>query len=312
MANKVATRDAFAAELVSVAASDHRICALDADLSVSTKTVLFHKAYPDRFFNAGIAEQNMIGMAAGLASCGKIPFVSTFAVFATGRAYDQIRLTVAYPHQNVKIAATHGGITVGEDGASHQALEDIALMRVLPGMTVLVPADGPAAEAAVRQAVAIDGPVYIRLGRPAVPVVYDQGFDRPPGTATVLTDGRDVAIAACGLMVQLALQAAEQLRAVGICARVLDMMSVKPLDEEQLERAAVECGAIVTAEEHSIIGGLGGAVAEFISAVHPVPVIRVGVNDTFGTSGTPDELMTAFGLDVQAIVRSCRRTLELK
>jgi transketolase len=301
----VATRDAYGTVLCELGAENRDVVALDADLSASTKSCEFARRFPDRFFNCGIAEQNMIGIAAGLAAAGKTPFASTFAVFASGRVFDQLRVAVAYPNLNVKIGASHGGVTVGEDGASHQALEDIALMRVLPNMTVLVPADAVATRALVRAAAAHRGPVYIRLGRPAVPVLYEDEDRCRIGRAALLRDGSDVAIIACGYMVALALEAARELAASGIAAAVLDASSVKPLDEPAVVAAARRCHAVVTAEEHSVIGGLGGAVAELLGERLPVPVIRVGTRDRFGESGSPAELVAALGLGVPDIVRAC-------
>lgn len=303
--DRVATRDAYGATLAELGGENPDVVALDADLSASTKSCEFARRFPDRFFNCGIAEQNMIGIAAGLAASGKVPFASTFAVFASGRVFDQLRMSVAYPNLNVKVAASHSGITVGEDGASHQALEDIALMRVLPNMTVLVPADAVAAAALVRAAAAHRGPVYIRLGRPAVPVIYDAAARFDIGGAALVRDGNDVAIIASGLMVGQALEAARELAASGIEAAVLDAFSVKPLDEAAVVTLARRCRAVVTAEEHSIIGGLGGAVAELLGERSPVPVFRVGTRDRFGESGPPADLLTAYGLGVPDIVRAC-------
>ncbi len=305
-----ATRDAYGRALVQLGAEREDVVVLDADLSGSTRTAKFAEKYPDRFFNAGVAEQNLMNMAAGLALAGKIPFASTFAVFATGRAWEQIRNTIAYPRLPVKIVATHAGLTVGEDGASHQALEDIALMRAIPGMTVIVPADGDEAEAAIRSAVEIDGPVYVRLGRSKTQPITGGGFQR--GRGTTLSNGEDVAIVACGIMVSAALEAADYLRERGASCRVINMSTIKPLDEDLLVRAARGCGAVVTAEEHNVIGGLGGAVAELLSAVHPVPVVRVGVDDVFGQSGDPEGLLQYYGLKYTDLASACWRAMEMK
>lgn len=315
----IATRTAYGLALVELGRENHNIVVLDADLAKSTKTSDFAKEFPNRFFDMGIAEQDMMATAAGLATTGKIPFASTFAIFATGRAYDQVRNSIAYPALNVKIAATHAGITVGEDGASHQSLEDIALMRAVPNMTVIVPADAVETREAVRAAAAYDGPVYLRLGRPEVPVLFggEAEAEKEPyrfeiGRATRLREGRDLTIIACGVMVAPALEAAENLSTKGIHARVLDMATIKPIDREAIAAAAVETGAIVTAEEHNVIGGLGGAVAEVVVAETPVPVEMVGVRDRFGQSGTPGELLGAYDLTAESIVRAAKRVLERK
>ncbi|WP_027364969.1 transketolase family protein [Desulfotruncus alcoholivorax] len=313
MGQKIATREAYGAALVELGKKNPDVVVLDADLSKSTKTADFGKAFPERFFDMGIAEQNMMGTAAGFAAAGKTPFASSFAVFATGRVYDQIRNSIAYPRLNVKIGATHAGITVGEDGASHQAVEDIALMRCLPNMTVFVPADAVETRAAVMAAAAIDGPVYIRLGRSGVPVLHDENsFNFEPGRAIVLREGKDAAVVACGIMVGAALEAAEMLAGEGISVLVLDMHTIKPLDEQALVAAARATGAVVTAEEHSILGGLGGAVAEVLSEQYPVPVLRVGVRDTFGESGKPRELLEKYGLTADGIVRAVKQVIEKK
>ncbi|MFO7941297.1 MAG: transketolase family protein [Bacillota bacterium] len=305
-----ATRDAYGRALVKLGEERDDVVVLDADLSGSTRTKKFAEKYPDRFFNAGVAEQNLINMAAGLALAGKVPFASTFAIFATGRAWEQIRNTVAYPRLPVRIVATHAGLTVGEDGASHQALEDIALMRAIPGMKVIVPADGKEAEAAVRATVDLDGPVYVRLGRAKVPTVTDGNFEL--GRGTTLSNGDEVAIIASGIMVSAALEASRRLRDRGVGCRVVNMSTIKPLDEDLIVRAARDCGAVVTAEEHNILGGLGGAVAELLSERCPVPVIRVGVRDVFGQSGSPDELLQYYGLMPQDIEAACREAMELR
>lgn len=313
MSQKIATREAYGAALVELGKKNRDVVVLDADLSKSTKTADFGKAFPERFFDMGIAEQNMMGTAAGFAAAGKTPFASSFAVFATGRVYDQIRNSIAYPRLNVKIGATHAGITVGEDGASHQAVEDIAMMRCLPNMTVFVPADAMETRAAVLAAAEIDGPVYIRLGRSGVPVLHDESsFNFEPGRAIVLREGKDAAVVACGIMVSAALEAAEILAGEGISVLVLDMHTIKPLDEQALVEAARTTGAVVTAEEHSILGGLGGAVAEALSEHYPVPVLRVGVRDTFGESGKPQELLEKYGLTAAGIVGAVKQVVQKK
>jgi transketolase len=288
------------------------VVVLDADLSKSTMTHEFAKAYPERFVQMGIAEQDMMGTAAGLAAAGKVAYASTFAMFAAGRAYDQVRNSICYSNLNVKICATHAGLTVGEDGGSHQCLEDIALMRVIPNMKVFVPSDAVLTEWLVRQVADVSGPVYVRLGRPAVPVIYhpEQRFEL--GKAVTLREGSDVAIVACGVMVARALDAADILAQQGISARVLDMFSIKPIDAEAIDGAAAHCGAIVTAEEHSVIGGLGGAVAEAVTSGICVPVERVGVNDRFGKSGKPDQLMEVYGLTAKAVAEAAMRAIARK
>ncbi len=303
--DKRATREAFGATLVELAHEGRDdIVALDADLSSSTTTGKFAAVYPERFFNVGIAEQNMIGTAAGLALSGKTAFTGSFAVFATGRAYDQIRNTVCYSGLNVKLAPTHSGITVGPDGGSHQMLEDIALMRVLPGMRVVVPADYNAARAAIRLASEVQGPFYIRLGRAALPMVHPDDFVFELGRAYALREGTDVTLAACGVMVVRALEAAEILAGQGVSAEVIDVMSVKPLDVDTLVASARKTGRVVTCEEHSIMGGMGSTVAEALAQVVPVPMRLVGVRDVFGTSGDPEELMEYFGLTAADIVEA--------
>lgn len=309
---KQATREAYGLALEELGAVHEEVVVLDADLSKSTKTNMFQKKYPERFFDMGIAEQNLLGVAAGLAAAGKIPFASTFAVFATGRAYDQIRNSICYPRLNVKIAATHAGLTVGEDGGSHQMLEDINLMRGLPNMTVLVPADGPEAYQAIVAAAEHDGPVYIRLGRSAVPTITsaDSGFTI--GKGVVLREGIDVTIIACGIMVAMALEAAEQLADDGISSTVIDMSTIKPIDRELIVEWARETGAVVTAEEHNLYGGLGSAVAEVLAEELPVPMERVGVEDTFGESGKSGDLLAKYGLTKEAIMAKVQRVLERK
>lgn len=314
MEEKIATRVAYGKVLVELGEKNENIVVLDADLAKSTKTLEFGKHFPERFFDMGIAEQNMIGTAAGLAAAGKVPFCSSFAVFATGRVYDQVRNSVAYPRLNVKIAATHAGITVGEDGSSHQAIEDIALMRALPNMTVFVPADAVETEAAVRAAVDVEGPVYIRLGRSAVPVIHKnkRNFQFRAGKAMWLRRGHDAVVIATGIMVAAALEAAEILSRKAIDVGVLDVHTVKPLDKEAVIKAARQAGAIVTAEEHNIIGGLGSAVAEVLVEEYPVPVKRVGIGDTFGESGKPAELLEKYGLTAENIVSAVEEVLTRK
>ncbi len=309
MTEKIATRDAYGEVLVELGRELKDLVVLDADLSQSTKTAGFAKLFPERFFNMGIAEANLMGTAAGLAAAGKIPFVSTFAVFATGRAWDQVRNSIVYPDLNVKICATHAGITVGEDGASHQTLEDLALMRALPGMTVLVPADGPETKQVIRTVAGHQGPVYVRLGRPSVPVVVDEDYQFKLGEIVTLRAGRDVAIFACGIMVAVALEAAELLTEKGISAQVLNVSTIKPLNSEQVAKAAGETGAVVTCEEHNIIGGLGSAVAEALGEYCPVPLERVGVKDVFGQSGKPGELLVHYGLTAQDVANAAERAV---
>ncbi|SHI55023.1 transketolase family protein [Desulfofundulus thermosubterraneus] len=309
---KIATRDAYGKALVELGRENPDVVVLDADLAKSTKTIEFAKHFPERFFDMGIAEQNMMGTAAGLAAAGKIPFCSTFAIFATGRAFEIIRNSVAYSRLNVKIAASHAGITVGEDGGSHQSVEDIALMRSLPNMTVLVPADAVETRAAVRAAAQIQGPVYIRLGRPGVPVLHEDDFHFEPGRAVTMREGNDATIIATGIMVAAALEAAGMLEQEGIRVRVVNMHTIKPLDEEAVIAAARETGVIVTAEEHSVIGGLGGAVAEAVCAHHPVPVCRVGVPDVFGESGKPGELLEKYGLTAAHLAAKVREAVTKK
>lgn len=310
MTQKRATREAFGETLIALADEGVPVVAVDADLSGSTTTAKFGAAYPDRFFNVGIAEQNMVGTAAGLAAGGNVAFTGSFAVFATGRAYDQVRNTVCYSGLDVKLAPTHAGITVGADGGSHQMLEDIALMRVLPGMRVLVPADYVAARAAIRVAATTPGPFYVRLGRATVPVIYDDDYVFELGRARVLREGSDVTLAACGVMVEQASAAADMLAADGISAEVIDVATIKPLDVDTLTASAGKTGAVVTCEEHSIIGGLGSAVAEALGEHVPVPLARVGVRDVFGTSGDPAELMAHFGLMGADIAAAARRVLD--
>lgn len=306
---KRATREAFGETLVELAAEGIDVVAVEADLSKSTTTATFAKAHPDRFFNVGIAEANMIGTAAGLAVAGKVAFTGSFAVFGTGRAYDQIRNTVCYSSLDVKLAPTHSGITVGPDGGSHQMIEDIALMRVLPGMRVVVPADYNAAKAALRLAAKTPGPFYVRLGRATLPQVHPEGFELELGRAYVLREGADVTLAACGVMVAEALAATDALAEAGISAEVIDVASVKPLDSETLVASARKTGAVVTCEEHSVMAGMGSAIAELLAQEAPTPMKLVGVNDVFGTSGEPAELMAHFGLTAGDIVAAAKDLL---
>ena len=310
--DKVATREAYGRGLCDLGAT-HDFAVLDADLAEATKTCYFAKAFPDRFFDCGIAEGNMVGVAAGLAAAGKTVFASSFAMFAAGRAFEQIRNSVAYPHLNVKIAATHAGNTVGEDGATHQCLEDLALMRVLPGMTVISPADAVEAVAALEAVLETPGPCYLRFGRYAVPVLHDPATYRfEIGRGEVLRDGTDVTLVANGIMVFMALNATETLAAEGISARVINIHTIKPLDTELLCTAAAETGAVVTAEEHNIIGGLGSAVAEALAEKCPVPVVRVGVRDSFGRSGKVPALLSMYGLTPEALCDAARRAVSMK
>lgn len=299
---KIATRDAYGSALAELGKEKENLVVLDADLAAATKTEVFRKEFPDRHIDCGIAEANMIGIAAGLASTGKIPFVSSFAMFAAGRAYEQVRNSVGYPHLNVKIGATHAGISVGEDGASHQCNEDLALMRVIPGMTVINPSDAVEARAAVRAAYELDGPVYLRFGRLAVPVINDRAdYQFEIGKGVLLKDGKDLTIIATGLCVSEALEAAQMLLKDGIDARVINIHTIKPLDEELVIKAAKETGKVVTVEEHSVIGGLGGAVAESLCEKCPAKLLRIGIEDTFGESGPAAELIAKYGLDAKGI-----------
>ena len=293
---KIATRDSYGAALVELGREHADVIVFDADLAGSTKSGVFKKEFPSRHFNCGIAEGNMMAVAAGVAAMGLVPFASSFVMFAAGRAFEQVRNSIGYPHLNVKIGATHGGLSVGEDGASHQCCEDFALMRSIPGMVVMCPADEVEARAAVQAAYEHQGPVYLRFGRLAVPVVHQEGFPFQIGKGEVLRDGDDVAILATGLMVAEALQAAEALAAKGVSARVINLCTIKPLDEELVLKAAQECGKVVTCEEHSIIGGLGEAVCSLLSEQWPTPVRRIGVNDEFGCSGPGGDLLKKFGL----------------
>jgi len=309
----IATRDSYGKTLVELGKENPQIVVLDADLSVSTKTSLFAKAFPERFFDMGVAEQDMISTAAGLAASGKIVFASTFAVFGSGRAWDQIRVSVAYTRLNVKIVVTHGGITTGEDGASHQANEDIAIMRAIPNMTVIVPADAVETEKLIREAVKFYGPVYIRLSRPKTPVIHqDENYKFKIGKGIVMREGKDLTLFACGIMVATALEAAEELGKKHIDCRVVNLHTLKPLDKELIIKCAEETGAVVTAEEHSILGGLGGAVAEVLVENCPIPMVRVGIKDMFGESGKPEELIVKYGLTATDLIRAVKAVLKRK
>ena len=313
MSKKIATREAYGKALAALANTNENVVVLDADLSKSTQTADFKAVAPERFFNMGIAEGNMMGVAAGLSTCGKVPFVSTFAMFAAGRAFEQIRNSICYPKLNVKVCATHAGLTVGEDGASHQAIEDISLMRGVPNMVVINPADDIETEAAIRAVAQMEGPCYVRLRRMAVSRVNDEAnYNFVIGKGITLAEGNDVAIIATGIMVEAALEAKEELAKEGINARVINIHTIKPIDEELIIKAAKETGVIVTAEEHSIIGGLGSAVAEVVSENCPVPVLRVGVKDTFGESGKPNELLEKYGLTSNDIVNKVKEVIKLK
>ncbi len=309
---KCATREAYGKTLVELGEKNDKVLVLDADLAAATKTGMFKKAFPERFIDVGIAEGNLMGVAAGLAATGHIVFASSFAMFAAGRAFEQVRNSIGYPHLNVKIGATHAGISVGEDGASHQCCEDIALMRSIPGMVILNPADDVEARACVLAAAEHEGPVYMRFGRLAVPRVFDESYKFEIGKGAVLTEGDDVTIVATGLMVNEALLAAESLKADGISARVVNMATIKPIDREIIVESAKKTGAIVTAEEHNILGGLGSAVAEVVCETVPVPVLRVGVEDVFGKSGPAVELLHIYGLDAQHIAEKAKAAVALK
>jgi len=308
---KQATREAYGKALLELGQEHQDIVVLDADLSKSTKTAEFAGVFPERFINAGIAEQNLMGMSAGLAAAGKVVFASTFAVFAAGRAFEQIRNSIAYAELNVKICATHAGITVGEDGGSHQSVEDVALMRSIPGMCVVVPADGTSTRQILRDLYQRSGPAYLRLGRLAVPNIYDEELQLQIGRGIELKDGKDATIIGCGIMVEKALQASAILAGEGIMVSVVDMHTIKPLDQELVIKKAKETGAILTVEEHSIIGGLGSAVCEVVSEYCPVPVLRLGIEDQFGQSGSPDELLQHYGLTVDKIAQKVRNLLKI-
>ncbi len=308
---KIATRESYGNALKELGAEHENLVVLDADLAAATKTGIFKKAFPERHFDCGIAEANMVCVAAGMSTMGLVPFVSTFAMFAAGRAFEQVRNTVGYPRCNVKIGATHGGISVGEDGASHQCCEDFALMRAIPGMTVISPSDDVEARAAVKAAYAYEGPVYLRFGRLAVPVFHDEGsFHFEIGKGEQLTEGSDIAIVATGLMVNEAIEAARQLSDAGIHARVINIATIKPIDEDIILAAAKDCGKIITCEEHSVIGGLGEAVCSLLSEKCPTPVRRIGVNDTFGHSGPAAALLGQFGLSAEHIAETAREMVK--
>ncbi len=308
---KIATRESYGNIITELAAENPDIIVLDADLAAATKTGIFKKAYPERFFDCGIAEANMMGVAAGLAACGKIPFASSFAMFAAGRAYEIVRNSIGYPGLNVKIGATHAGVSVGEDGATHQCCEDIALMRTIPGMTVINPADDIEAKAAVKAAIKLNGPVYMRFGRLATPVFNNnEDYKFEIGKGITLRDGGDITIIATGLMVWEALKASDELKKEGINAGVINIHTIKPLDKELICKAAEKTGMLVTVEEHSVIGGLGSAVAEAVTECRPVPVIKIGVNDEYGYSGPGAELLKKFGLCSENIVEKVKKALK--
>ncbi|QGU96225.1 transketolase family protein [Clostridium bovifaecis] len=313
MGNKIATREAYGKALAKLGESNPNVVVLDADLSKSTKTADFKKVFPERHINIGIAESNMMAVAAGLSTCGKIPFASTFAMFAAGRAFEQIRNTICYPKLNVKVCATHAGLTVGEDGASHQAIEDISLMRSIPNMTVICPSDAVETEAVVNAIAEYEGPCYVRLGRPGVSIINDNSdYKFEIGKGVTLREGKEATIIATGIMVEQALEAYNILSEEGIKVRVVNIHTIKPIDADIIIKAARETGAIITAEEHSIIGGLGSAVCEVISENCPVPAVRVGVRDVFGESGKPDELIKAYGLTAEDLVKAVKRGISLK
>ncbi|MGN0266317.1 MAG: transketolase family protein [Lachnospiraceae bacterium] len=307
---KIATRDSYGNTLVALGAETDRVIVMDADLAGATKTGMFKAAYPDRFFDCGIAEQNMIGTAAGMAAMGLVPFVSTFAMFAAGRAFEIIRNSVGYPRLNVKICATHAGLSVGPDGATHQCNEDFGLMRTIPGMTVMCPSDDVEARKMIRAAYEMEGPVYIRLGRSPIPVFHEEEYDFRIGKAETVKEGNDVAIIATGIMVYEAMKAADMLKEKGISARVVNMPTIKPIDKEAILAAAKECKKIVTVEEHNIYGGLGEAVCAVVSEECPVPVKRIGVNDVFGKSGTAEEVLAEYGLTDAHIAEETVKMLE--
>ncbi len=312
MADKIATREAYGKALAEFGAEYENLVVLDADLAAATKTGTFKKAFPDRFFDCGIAENNMIGVATGMSLCGKIPFASSFAMFAAGRSFEQIRNSIGYPHNNVKIGATHAGITVGEDGATHQCNEDIALMRSIPGMVILNPADATEARLAVKAAIEYVGPVYLRFGRMAVPTLFGDDYKFEIGKGVKMAEGTDVALIATGIEVEQALIARDLLAAEGISASVINISTIKPLDEELVVAEAKACGAIVTCEEHTIIGGLGSAVTECLAEKCPVPVLRVGINDEFGRSGPAKELVSYYHLDGASIAEKAKAAVALK
>ena len=314
MAGKIATRNAYGDALAELSSKYPRLVVLDADLAGATMSKSFKAACPERFFDCGIAEANMTDIAAGLSTCGFKPFTNTFAIFAAGRSYEQVRNSIAYPGLNVTVVGSHGGVSVGEDGATHQCIEDFALMRAIPGMTVICPCDGNEMKLAVEALINYEGPAYLRLERPATEIITDEieGYSFELGKAAMLCDGKDVTIIACGINVPMAMKAAEALEAEGISARVLDMHTIKPLDEEAVLKAAKETGCIVTSEEHSIVGGLGGAVCELLSGKYPVPVVRHGVNDSFGRSGTANAVLEYFGITPEVIAEKAKEAIALK
>lgn len=308
---KIATRESYGNALAECGAKYPNLVVLDADLAGATKTGVFKKAFPDRFIDCGIAECNMTGIAAGLATCGKVPFISSFAMFAAGRNFEQVRNSIGYPHLNVKIGATHAGITVGEDGATHQCFEDIALMRTIPGMTVIVPSDDVEAKAAVEAAINYEGPVYLRFGRAAVPVINDTAdYKFEMGKGVVVREGKDVTIVATGIEVAEAMGAAEKLAADGIDAEVINIHTIKPLDEDLIIASAKKTGKVITVEEHSVIGGLGSAVCDALSATCPTKVLKVGMNDVFGESGPAGALLAKYGLDAEGIYQKAKDFLK--
>ena len=310
--SNIATREAYGKALVKLGDLREDVVVLDADLSKSTKTSEFAKTFPTRFFNMGIAEQNLIGAACGLATAGKIPFASTFAMFATGRGFEIIRNSVCYPNLNVKICATHAGISVGEDGASHQSVEDIAIMRSIPNMTVLVPCDAIETEKMIFEIVKYNGPVYVRLGRSAVPQIFGEDYDFEIGKGVILREGSDATIIACGMMVNEAINASKLLKEEGINVRVINMSTIKPIDKEVIIESAKKTGAIVTVEEHSVIGGLGSAVSDVVSENYPVLVKKIGINDVFGQSEKPKQLMEEYGLTVENIINKVKEAIQTK
>ncbi len=314
MGNKIATREAYGKALAALGEKYPELVVLEADLAGATKSGIFKKAFPERFFEMGIAESNMQGFAAGLATCGLKPFTNTFAMFAAGRSWEQVRNSICYPELNVKVVGSHGGLSVGEDGATHQCIEDFSLMRTIPGMTVLCPCDGYEMTAAVEALLNYDGPAYMRLGRLAVETVTDtiEGYKFELGKGTLLKEGTDVTIIANGMMVQMALKAVEMLAAEGISARLIDMHTIKPLDKEMVLAAAKETGAIVTTEEHNVIGGLGSAVAEYLAGVYPIPVVIHGVEDEFGRSGKAPAVLEAYGLSPEKIAEKAKAAIALK